>query len=73
MNNMKVVVADQSYNSVSNQLKSILGEEINIVATVDNGNDAYKEIVNKRPDIVLLDIILPGIDGLGVLDKIKSN
>ncbi len=73
MNNMKVVVADQNYNSISSQLKSILGEEISIVATVDNGNDAYKEVINKKPDIILLDIILPGIDGLGVLEKIKSN
>jgi two-component system, LytTR family, response regulator len=35
-----------------------------------NGLDAVEAILQKRPDIVLLDVQMPGLDGLGVIDTI---
>jgi len=39
---------------------------------VDNGLKAVKEIIRNQPDIVLLDLRLPGLDGLSVLQQLKE-
>lgn len=37
---------------------------------VSQGDDVYQTLLNENPDIVLLDIMLPGIDGFSVMRKI---
>lgn len=39
----------------------------------NNGEDAWNTIKDEQPDLVLLDILLPGMDGFEVLEKIKGN
>ena len=45
--------------------------------TVENGNSSTEEIIEKieevKPDIIVLDLILPQVDGFQLLMKIKSN
>lgn len=43
------------------------------VELAENGEDALKKVVQNVPDLVLLDIILPRMDGFEVLQSIKSN
>ncbi len=38
-----------------------------------DGEDGVKKVEEEKPDIILLDLILPGIDGFEVLSKIKEN
>ena len=45
-------------------------EELEIVAEVSDGLEAYKSIVAKRPDIAILDIQMPGLSGLDVCNKV---
>lgn len=47
-------------------------EDIQVVGKAENGEDAYEMILKKKPDVVLLDVILPGMDGLEVMEKVKS-
>lgn len=42
------------------------------VSTVANGEEALSRIKNDRPDAVLLDILMPGIDGLETLKRIRK-
>lgn len=42
------------------------------VITAENGQEALDKIKNERPDLVLLDIMMPGIGGLDVLKKIRE-
>lgn len=43
------------------------------VLKAKNGEEAYQLISNKMPDLVLLDIMMPEVNGLDVLKKIKQN
>lgn len=48
-------------------------EELQVVGTAKDGEEAYHMIKDKQPDVVLLDIVMPKLDGLGVLDKVKND
>ena len=52
-------------------LTHILGPEYTIYTTT-NGNDAVKIAVDRMPDLVLLDILMPGKDGYQTLSEIKK-
>lgn len=42
------------------------------VTTAVNGEEALNYIKNSKPDVVLLDVLMPGIDGLEVLKRIRK-
>lgn len=39
----------------------------------DSGKELFQELKNNRPELILLDIMLPGEDGYAILDKLKAN
>lgn len=43
------------------------------VTTADNGEKALVEAKKKKPNIILLDILLPKLDGFAVLEKLKAD
>ena len=43
------------------------------VETVTDGEECLRKLEEKMPDLLLLDIVLPGMDGWGVLRDIKKN
>ena len=47
-------------------------EDMEVVGVAKDGNEAYDMIINRNPDIALLDVIMPNLDGLGVLEKLKD-
>ena len=49
-----------------------LREEGFEVFTAASGEDALKTFVNEKPDLTLLDIVLPGLDGVEVLRRMKQ-
>ncbi len=54
-------------------LEAKLAAEYFDVVTAMNGADALEAVHRMRPDIVLLDVMMPGIDGIEVCRRIKSN
>ncbi len=64
------VVEDNADNRLL--LQAILGDEFDLVE-YDNGIDALKGITTSRPDLVLLDISLPGMDGNEILQRIRAD
>ena len=68
---MKVLVCDDNRNFatiVSNFLSSQSDMEVADVAS--NGKEALDKIIKYQPDVVLLDIIMPELDGLGVMERL---
>ncbi len=43
------------------------------VAVASDVEQAEKELVKSTPDFVLLDLVLPGVDGYGILQKIRAS
>jgi two-component system OmpR family response regulator len=51
----------------------ILGRAGHTVVQVERGMDALSEVSKKRPDIVLLDVMLPDMDGFSVAQKLRTS
>ncbi|KJF28154.1 sporulation transcription factor Spo0A [Clostridium aceticum] len=47
-------------------------EDIEVIGIAQDGLKAIEQIGEKTPDVVVLDIIMPHLDGLGVLEKLNS-
>jgi two-component system LytT family response regulator len=43
------------------------GDDLDIIAEAEDGDAAVERIVKDRPDVVFLDVQMPGVDGFGVL------
>ena len=71
---IRILVADDN-KEFGDTLVSYLEKEENfeVVGIARDGNQAFDEITMMKPDIVLLDIIMPHLDGLGVLEKLNES
>ncbi|MCI7796496.1 MAG: sporulation transcription factor Spo0A [Lachnospiraceae bacterium] len=74
MAELSIAIADDNRQTL-NLLGEILEKEegIHVVGKADNGEDAYNMIVKTSPDIVLMDVIMPRLDGISVMEKVKNN
>ena len=67
----KIVVVEDD-----NEIREYIKKELSSIASVtdfQNGKEAYSYIINKTPDLVLSDIMMPEMDGTTLCKKIKSN
>ena len=70
----KILVVDDS-QEVREKLGAMLKEmpEVELIGTAANGMCAIDMIANKKPDLVLLDIIMPQLDGFGVMEYLVEH
>lgn len=52
--------------------KKLVGEGFEVIEASD-GEEGVKKTKEEKPDLILLDLILPGIDGFEVLAKVKED
>lgn len=74
MATLSVAIADDNERMVE-ILDSIVKKDndIRIVGKANNGEDVYHMIKEKEPDVVLLDLIMPKLDGLSVMERINQD
>jgi|SRR5436190_1437963 len=67
-----ILVDDEKLASeeLAYQLKEF--SDIEILATASNGLEAVKLIQSMEPDLVFLDVQMPGLDGMGVIRKLRE-
>ena len=74
MEKLNVAIADDN-----ERMLNLLGEivesdkDLKLVGKARNGEDIYHIIRDKQPDVVLLDLIMPKMDGLTVMDRINHD
>jgi len=73
MTALNVAIAEDNPKTME-LLKDMLKNEdgIEVVGDAETGDEAYKMIVDSKPDVVLLDVIMPGMDGVEVMEKVKT-
>lgn len=74
MGEIAVAIADDN-----ERILDLLGEiidadkSLSLVGKAKNGEDAYSIIKEKKPDVMLLDLIMPKMDGLSVMDMVNRD
>ncbi len=71
-NSDKILVVDDSPDNVF-LIKTILEEEGYTVSTAENGASALAQLETSTCDLVLLDLMMPGIDGYEVTKRVRQN
>jgi DNA-binding NarL/FixJ family response regulator len=66
-----VVVADD-HDLYLSEITTLLRDEFEIVATVGDGAKAVQAVANFKPDIVILDIGMPGTDGIHAALRLRD-
>jgi CheY-like chemotaxis protein len=68
----KILLADDSVTA-QNMGRKILADAGYEVITVNNGSAALKKIAELKPDLVILDVYMPGYSGLEVCQRLKES
>ena len=74
MNKISVLIADD-HSMVRQGLKQILEleKDITVVSQASNGEEAVKMANLHKPDVILMDINMPGMNGLQAIKELKQN
>lgn len=72
MSDYKIMIVDDEPDILDLLEKALNIEGYNNVSKIDNGLDAVTACKEEQPDIVVLDVMLPGIDGYEVCRRIRQ-
>lgn len=74
MGKIKVLIADDNLRSAGLMEETLKKDkDIEVIGKAEDGMDALEQIRTKEPDVVLLDLIMPKLDGLGVMEHVKKD
>ena len=65
----RVVIADD-FVMIQENIKKVIHTDCDIVATVEDGHAALEAVATHSPDILLLDVSLPGLNGFAVTETL---
>ena len=71
MEKQKILIVDDD-NNIAELISLYLTKECYDTKIVDNGEDAIREFSIYRPDLILLDLMLPGVDGYEVCRTVRK-
>ncbi len=74
MEHLSVAIADDNQR-ILDMLETVIGmdKELNLVGKAKNGEEMCQIIKDKQPDVVLLDLIMPKMDGLTVMEQVSQD
>lgn len=75
MSKIRIMIADdvEETRKVIKKILSIEKNSIEVVGEVSNGEDAFKMVPKLKPDVILMDINMPKMNGLEATEKITQN
>ena len=74
MEHLNVAIADDN-ERILDMLEEVINmdKDLKVVGKAKNGEEMCQIIKNKEPDVVLLDLIMPKMDGLAVMEKVNHD
>ena len=70
---IKIFIADDNAEFISTLVTYLDSQEdMEVVGTAKDGIEAVEKIITTDPDIAILDVIMPQLDGLGVLESMNE-
>lgn len=69
--NKKILIVEDSKNYLWIISQALLAEGF-VVATAENGEDGFSAAKKEKPDLILLDITMPKMDGIAMSKKLKE-
>lgn len=70
---LSILVADDNIDFAKNLTSYIEKEnEMEVIGIAKDGLEAVEMIKNTKPDVAIIDVIMPQLDGLGVLERINE-
>ena len=72
MSAIRILLADDN-DEVLAEVRELLGEEFEIIGTVSNGEDAVEAVLRFDPDVVVLDMEMPILDGIQTALRIRES
>lgn len=74
MEKLEIVIADDNERMIEGMTAALSKEPgFHISGKASNGEELFRLIKDKKPDVVLLDIIMPKLDGLSVMERVQSD
>ncbi len=70
---IRVMIADSGYEMLGKQLEAQSGENLDIICCTEDGNEVYDQVLEMRPDVLLMDVFITNVDGLEVLEQLREN
>lgn len=71
MSKKKILIADDE-SILRKTLEQALSTDFDVATAID-GDDTLAKVAEVKPDLIMLDIIMPNLDGLATLKKLKEN
>ena len=69
---IRLLVADNNVKwTKSIQEYLVDNQEIELIGVYSDGSNAWKAISEQKPDVVIINMILPMVDGLGIIENIN--
>lgn len=71
---IRILLADD-HTLIREGFKSMLGgkRDLEVIGEADNGPDVVKAVAELRPDVVLLDLNMPGLSGVEVMERLRTS
>ena len=69
---ISVIVVEDDFDSLEVLSEYLSLKELNVLAKAKNGKEAVEIYKKFKPDVVLLDILMPGFDGFYAIENIKK-
>ena len=71
---IRILIADDNLDFVSTLITYFdTQNDVEVISIAKDGLEAYDKILSAKPDVALIDVIMPHLDGLGVIEKLSES
>ena len=69
---IKIVIADENKQTVDEIIKNLPNDKFDLMSVETDGLSLVETIRENRPDVVIMDLVLPQLDGFAVMEKLNK-